>query len=316
VKFTDASQYAAAWDWNFGDGGTSTEQSPTYVFNSEGTFNVNLTVSNANGTSSKLAAITVFSSSSSGSSSGGSSGSSGGSGGGGGAGGSPEPQNNVEIKELSQTSIFASQPVKFEFPQKVTAVESITFNSKKTVGKTTTIAEMLKNQSTLVSGKPSDEVYKYLNIWVGSGGYATPKNIENAVVTFKVAKSWVQDNKIDKSSITLRRYDNKTWNQLSTTLSSEDDTYLKFTAQTPGFSPFAITGKSTAIQPAAGDKTQPATVSQTQNNSGNGSATNTNKTPEQKGSPGSSTKPGTSIPGFEAVIGVAGLVAVFLYRRK
>ncbi len=311
MKFTDASQNAVSRSWAFGDGGTSTEPSPTYIYNSEGTFTVNLTVSNANGTSSKVSAITVSSSSNGGGSSGGSSSSSGGSGGGGG-GGSPEPQSNVAIKELSQTSIFTGTPVKFEFPQKVTAVESITFNSKKTVGKTTTIVEMLKNQSTLVSGKPSDEVYKYLNIWVGNGGYATEKNIENAVVTFKVAKSWVQDNKIDKSSITLNRYDDKKWNPLKTTLSSEDDgTYLKFTAQAPGFSPFAITGKSTAIQPAAGDKTQPATVTQTQTNTGNASTANTNKTAEQKESPTQKQS-----PGFEAVIGVAGLIAVFLYRRK
>ncbi len=112
---------------------------------------------------------------------------------------------------------------------------------------------------------PSDEVYKSLNIWVGNSGFATPTNIENAVVCFKVEKSWVQDKKIDKSSITLNRYSDKTWNQLPTSLSSEDDKYLYLTAQTPGFSPFAITGKTTGtgtIQPSA-DKTQTANVNET-----------------------------------------------------
>jgi hypothetical protein len=117
----------------------------------------------------------------------------------------------------------------------------------------------------------------------------------------------------------LNRYDEKKWNKLSTTLSGEDDNYLKFTAKTPGFSPFAITGKSTAtgiIQPGAGDKSQPATVSQTQNNSRNGSTADTNKAAEQKGSSGSTPKTGTSLPGFEVVFGVVCLVTVFLYRRK
>ncbi|HII81172.1 MAG TPA: PGF-pre-PGF domain-containing protein, partial [Methanosarcina sp.] len=45
-------------------------------------------------------------------------------------------------------------------------------------GKTTTIVEELKNKSTLVSGLPSGEVYKFINIWVGNSGYATSKNIE------------------------------------------------------------------------------------------------------------------------------------------
>ena len=100
----------------------------------------------------------------------------------------------------------------------------------------------------------ADEVYKYLNIWVGNSGVVSSKNIENAVVSFKVEKSWVQDKLIDKSTIVLNRYSDNAWNQLPTSLSSEDDNYLYFTAQTPGFSPFAITGKSTAsgtIEPAS-----------------------------------------------------------------
>ena len=240
VQFTDCSQNAVGWAWNFGDGAISTEQSPSHTYSSEGTYTANLVVNNANVTSSpKSATITVTSSGGGGHSSGGS---------GGGGGGSPEPQNNVEKKELSQTFIASGQSAKFEFPQKATPVVSISFDSKKTAGKTTTIVEMLKAKSTLVSGLPSDEVYKFLNIWVGNSGFATSKNIENSVVSFKVEKSWVQDKKIDKSSITLNRYSDKTWNKLPTSLSSEDDNYLYFTAQSLGFSPFAINGKSTGTQ--------------------------------------------------------------------
>ena len=107
---------------------------------------------------------------------------------------------------------------------------------------------------------PSGEVYKYLNIWVGNGGYGTAKNIENAVVCFKVEKSWIQDKKIDQSSITLNRYNDKKWNELPTTLLREDDKYLYFTAETPGFSPFAITGKTTAKE--AGTEIQPKSNTQ------------------------------------------------------
>jgi hypothetical protein len=55
-----------------------------------------------------------------------------------------------------------------------------------------------------------------------------------AASAFKVDKSWIQDKKIDKSSITLNRYSDKKWNQLPVTLLSEDNKYLYFTAKTPG----------------------------------------------------------------------------------
>jgi PGF-pre-PGF domain-containing protein len=317
VQFTDTSQNATGWNWDFGDGATSTEQNPTHTYFSAGNYFVNLTVSNANKTASKFASINVLERSSI---------SSGGSGGGG-AGSSPKPQSNVEIKELSQTFVSSGNAAKFDFPQKATAVVSISFDSKKTVGKTATIVEMLKNKSTLASGVPADEVYKFINIWVGNGGYATEKNIENAVVSFKVPKSWVQNKKIDKSSITLNRYSDNTWNKLTTSLSSEDDSYLYFTAQTPGFSPFAITGKSTAtgtIQPAAETKTQIASVNETLTNQYGNTSADVGQTTGQKlnpsssgnGSKNNSEKGSTKMPGFNLVCGIVSLHAVFLLKKK
>ena len=50
VQFTDASTGApASWAWDFGDGGSSSEQNPSYTFASAGTFTVTLTVANAAG---------------------------------------------------------------------------------------------------------------------------------------------------------------------------------------------------------------------------------------------------------------------------
>ena len=60
VQFTDLSENTAAWNWSFGDGSFSTEQNPTHTFSTAGTFNVSLTVSDGNGTDSKLATITVL----------------------------------------------------------------------------------------------------------------------------------------------------------------------------------------------------------------------------------------------------------------
>jgi len=57
VKFTDASTNSpTAWAWDFNNDGTidSTGQNPEYTYTSEGTYSVNLTVTNAAGTDSEL----------------------------------------------------------------------------------------------------------------------------------------------------------------------------------------------------------------------------------------------------------------------
>jgi PGF-pre-PGF domain-containing protein len=237
--------------------------------------------------------------SNSGGSSGGSSRSSG-SGGGGGAGGSPEPQSNVAAKEISQTFVTSGNPARFDFPRNATSIAYISFNSKKTAGKTTTIVEMLKGKSTLVIGLPSGEVYKSLNIWVGNGGFATPSNIENSVICFKVEKSWTQDKNITHSSINLYRYNDKKWNQLQTSLLREDDKCLYFTAQTPGFSPFAIAGISitngTAIQPGLSNQ--------------NIELNNTKSEAEQK----SEKEKNANLPVFGMVCMIALLLVAFLFK--
>ena len=62
VKFTDTSTGTPTnRTWDFGDGGTSTEQNPTHIYMAEGTYNVKLTVSNSLGSDSeeKIGYITV-----------------------------------------------------------------------------------------------------------------------------------------------------------------------------------------------------------------------------------------------------------------
>jgi YVTN family beta-propeller protein len=59
VQFTDLSKNATSWNWNFGDGTNSTQQNTTHTYSKTGNYIVNLTVSNANGTDSKLGTINV-----------------------------------------------------------------------------------------------------------------------------------------------------------------------------------------------------------------------------------------------------------------
>lgn len=62
VQFIDTSMYVpASWTWSFGDGGTSSEQNPIYLYSSAGSYTVTLTTTNADGsnTITKAGYITV-----------------------------------------------------------------------------------------------------------------------------------------------------------------------------------------------------------------------------------------------------------------
>ena len=60
VQFRDASNGApATWQWQFGDGSSSTEKDPSHVFPAAGVYDVVLTVANALGASSTTHSVTV-----------------------------------------------------------------------------------------------------------------------------------------------------------------------------------------------------------------------------------------------------------------
>jgi PGF-pre-PGF domain-containing protein len=310
VAFTDSSTGATSWAWDFGDGGSSTERNPTHTYSSAGNYNVNLTVSNETETASKVSTISILEESSSSDSSGGSSDSSSdgsshhSSDGGGGSVGSPEPAKNVQVKENSQTFISSGEDVTFNFTKNATCVESIAFRSTKTVGKTATIVEELKNKSSLVSGVPEGIVYKLFNLWVGNDGYGNSKNIENSSVNFKVNTSWVNENNISKSSITLNKYDDKKkeWVELPVNLTGEDNQFLHFTANVPGYSSFAITCKEGERNAIAAE---PAQITKN-STAGSNASTIANKVAEEN----------KNTPGFSIISGIVCLFCIFLYGSK
>ncbi len=59
VQFTDASTGATSWEWNFGDGNTSTEQNPEHTYAADGTYTVDLTATNAGGSDTHNISVTV-----------------------------------------------------------------------------------------------------------------------------------------------------------------------------------------------------------------------------------------------------------------
>lgn len=162
------------------------------------------------------------------------------SGGSGGAIVSKEPASNVYAKELSTKNVLSGYHVKFDFLEDATCIEYIAFDPIKTLKKTTTTVEMLKDKSVFVLEVPPGKIYKYVNIWVGNHGEGIADYFENGVIEFKVEKDWLEENNIKQSQITLQWY-NEGWQPLDTEKVKEDKNYVYFKSETPGFSCFAIT---------------------------------------------------------------------------
>lgn len=206
----------------------------------------NVKIVDSNGTSVALNTPTPAPTSTQTASSGG--GSSSNTGGGGGAGGaSGENYTNIEAREKYDLYIFKDITTSYIF-RKTDPIVFINITGNTNAGEINVAVEVLRNTSSLVKTPPEDPAFKYgvyrnVNIWVGTYGFATPTNIKNAEITFRVTKSWIEANNIDPDSITMMRYDN-VWQSLPTQKISENDAHLYYKASTNSFSPFAITGKA------------------------------------------------------------------------
>ncbi|MCG2735660.1 MAG: PGF-pre-PGF domain-containing protein [Candidatus Methanoperedenaceae archaeon] len=104
------------------------------------------------------------------------------------------------------------------------------------------MAEVLKDTSTLVKEAAPGDVYKNINIWVGTSGFATSKNIKEAIIMFRVDNSWIDNKALARSEIKLVRWDGGKWITLETSEKMRDGANTYFEGKTTGFSPFAITG--------------------------------------------------------------------------
>jgi PGF-pre-PGF domain-containing protein len=162
-------------------------------------------------------------------------------GGSGGGSGTSEDAANISLKEVKTVNVMSNTNVSYPFSEQGNPVTSITYYSLKNAGQITSSIEVLKNVSVTATNVPPGTVYKHMNIWVGKHGYATPENIQGAVIGFRVSKEWMKINGFDPSSIRIYRFNNGEWRELQTNIAGDDQEFVFFKADTPGFSPFAIT---------------------------------------------------------------------------
>lgn len=213
VSFTDASTGSPmAWNWSFGDGEwfntTSTaEKNPTHTYASAGAYTVNLTVGNLGGadTHSEAGYIT---------------------------GTAPTPTPTARPIHDSGGDSPTVTPV-----QTPTTVEmSVGGNSPvSNVSVTGTGIGRLTVTGTLQS--LPGIIYEYFSLVPAR--YTT---ITAATITFSVPAAWLEEHGLSAEDIVLYHHDGATWNALPTTVGAAENGQVIFTATSPGFSLFAITG--------------------------------------------------------------------------
>lgn len=211
--------------------------------------------------------------------------------GGGGASVSAEAFENIIKKETRDEILSVNVPRSFIFTTPELPVSEVAITSNINAGLIHVQVELLKNRSTLVKDDAPGNVYKYVNIWVGTAGFAVPQNIKEAVIKFKLENSWITSKGFKESDIAMHRWDGTQWTSLATEKKNSDGNFTYYEAKTNAFSPFAISGVKAASPAAAVE----VTANQTQ-------------TP----APAATKK----APGLEFVLAIAGLMAVVLRKRS
>lgn len=154
-------------------------------------------------------------------------------GGGGGGGGVVSTSFEVTIKELKKGESFTIDISDADLPY----LSGITINAARdTYYAKLSITDLDKKPSGIRD--PDADVYTYFKM-----GYSKPSNyIEKASFRFRIEKSWLREEDIDPLDVEAYRYKNG-WEVLDTEPIEEDDEWIYFQAETPGFSYFSMGGK-------------------------------------------------------------------------
>lgn len=160
-------------------------------------------------------------------------------GGGGGGGGT----TTLPSQTITMGSITAGGTGSASFTKDVVVTQIDITASSSATGVTIKVEETTKpSGATIAISSWEGGTYKYLKI--------TPsiKNskIDKVIIKFKVPKSWLSTT-YDKDKVTLKKWFNNEWIDLTTKKTSEDSLYVYYEAETTGFSDFAVTAEKLTV---------------------------------------------------------------------
>ena len=164
---------------------------------------------------------------------------------------SGENASNIELIEKYDLQISRDVTTSYRFTHVNNPIMFVNITGNRSQGIIMTSEEVLKGTSSLVKTPPGGLVYKNINIWVGTSGFATPRNIKEALIKFRVDNNWMSANSVTSSDIILKKWNGNSWIELETRVLSKDDTNTFFEGKTNAFSPFAITVKTDEVKSSA-----------------------------------------------------------------
>ncbi|MDK2939515.1 MAG: hypothetical protein PWQ51_1680 [Methanolobus sp.] len=196
-----------------------------------------------------------------------------------------------------------SDPVKVVSVQLTrTEVTGVEVESEVDIEKISVSVQKLDSKPDNIPGSAPGNVHSYLNIEVSE---LDSENIAGASITFKVEKSWLEENGISTDDVVLSHYTGSAWDQLETSVSSDDGEYVYYIAKTPGFSTFAISTRSDseAEYVSSGDST--------------GSDADSGEMESEAADEMPDTEEDKGTPGFGILLGIMGVSMVAaLIRQK
>jgi PGF-pre-PGF domain-containing protein len=159
-------------------------------------------------------------------------------GGGGGGGGTTPPKEKKKSQSWDKITPGSAEIMHVDDPE--IGLKMINITVRNPVQTVTITVTKLAGQPASVVHTISGKVYKYIEI---KGDNINETHIDKVKIQFQVNKSWISSNRISRSTIALNRYKNDNWQKLTTKELSEDNDYVYYEAETPGFSTFAVTGE-------------------------------------------------------------------------
>lgn len=218
----------------------------------------------------------------------------------------PTPRPTPTTTALPVTKASRSVPVLNAGEEVAMAFEDmgislLTLKADTTVNEVTVIVERVEKTVDIL--EPFGLAYAYLDITLENARSTSIKG----TVEFKVTKSWVIDNDINETTITLSQYNERDgWTSLATSNVGEDNTSVFFEAEIPHFSLFAIMGeKKEENQTPTSLPTPSPTAIPTQTPLATPEAPPT----LHKGSPTPDADE-TRLPGFDVIFAACGLLVV------
>jgi PGF-pre-PGF domain-containing protein len=301
VTFTDASTNTpTSWNWSFGDGSlvNATDQNPVHTYASAGTYTVSLNATNAGGsdTLTRAGYITVNAASVPTTAPPPSHPS-------GGNGGGYSSSSSQGSTAVAAPGAGKGETITLSFDQPATSAAPAAINQvlvvpARDVGPVLMRAEPVNLGSAMqLHGR---QVIGYEEITVVN---AEPNTIDHGEITFTVNGAWLTAHQVSPAEIVMERYHDNQWAELTTTFDHESGNVFYFTAETPGFSYFAIAVRQAEAQATPSPVPSTEATIQAQGTTSTGPvATRTTAVPVVHG-------PVTGIPPL-AVEGLGGIVMI------